>query len=817
MSRMPHIMALILAVILIANISCTEDNRILEPEPFPTNAEVFTDEFGAGVTFQAFLGSKYDALELDQVTTYSGSQALRVIVPDSGDPSGSYAGGAFTCGIARDLTEYNALTFYAKASKTATLNVAGIGNDNTGTSRFTAEVNNLPLTTQWQKYTIPIPLSSKLTTEAGLFYFAEGPEDGQGYQLWFDEIIFENLGTITNPQPVIPTTSIEIEETDTINISGATVTFDVGGSSQTVSAMQAYFTFFSSDQEVVNVAGNGVISAVGVGTADLTASLGTIPASGTVSVQVGEPSAVPTTPAPTPTEPEANVISLFSNAYTDEPVDSWCADWEYSEAEVFDETISGDDVKKYELHDTYAGIDFSSTTIDISGMTHFHMDIWTPNSTESPAEFKIKLVDFGADGVYGGGNDMEDELAFTENTSPGIATGTWVSLDVPLAAFSNLLTKSHLAQMVISGDLSTIYVDNIYFYNGGVLTEPTLPAPIPDEDAGSVVSLFSDVYTDIPVNSWLGSGSSADVEDFVIGTDNIKKYTNLGLAIINFSSNTIDASVMTHFHVNVWTPDATASPSVFKIRLIDFGANGVYDYGGNDDVAGELILDESTMNTGIWVSVDVPLDSFDGLTTNGHIGMMVILGDPNTAFVDNIYFYDSGVPLAPPVSAPTPGEAEGDVISIFSDAYTNTDFDTWSSEWDDADVVDFTIDADNLKKYYNLVFSIAEYTTSGTLDLSTMTHFHMDVWTPNATTLSSEFKIKLVDYGANGVWDGPGVADDVEHELTFDETTMSTGSWISFDIPLTDFTGMTTKENFAQMILSGTYGTVFIDNVYFHR
>ena len=34
-----------------------------------------------------------------------------------------------------------------------------------------------------------------------------------------------------------------------------------------------------------------------------------------------------------------------------------------------------------------------------------------------------------------------------------------------------------------------------------------------------------------------------------------------------------------------------------------------------------------------------------------------------------------------------------------------------------------------------------------------MTHFHLDLWTPDATV----FKVKLVDFGANGVWgDGSG-------------------------------------------------------------
>jgi hypothetical protein len=292
----------------------------------------------------------------------------------------------------------------------------------------------------------------------------------------------------------------------------------------------------------------------------------------------------------------------------------------------------------------------------------------------------------------------------------------------------------------------------------------------------------------------------------------MKKYTNLNYAGIEFTTSPLDASAMTHFHMDVWTPDPTSAPNVFKVKLVDAGADGVIGT-GDDDVEHELIFDETTMNTAEWVGIDVPLTDFINLTTTAHLAQMIISGNPNTVFVDNIYFYQA----EPTSSAPTPTQAPADVFSIFSDAYTSTNFDTWSSQWDNADVADFTIGSDNLKKYYNLVFSIAEYTTTGTQDLSTMTHFHIDVWTPIATDGSSQFKIKLVDYGPNGVWDEAG--DDTEGELTFDNITMSTGTWISLDIPLTDFAtaGMTTNEHFAQLILSGTYGIVFVDNVYFHK
>ncbi|MDH4032557.1 MAG: hypothetical protein OEV80_02030, partial [candidate division Zixibacteria bacterium] len=128
-----HILAVVAIIVMIGLLGCSDDNGV-GPAPFPTQSEVFIDEFGNSVTFEAFLGSKLDAVQIDQ-TGYQSSRSLIVTVPDSGDASGSYAGGAFTANVARDLTDYNALTFWAKASTAATLDVAGIGNDNTGTSK----------------------------------------------------------------------------------------------------------------------------------------------------------------------------------------------------------------------------------------------------------------------------------------------------------------------------------------------------------------------------------------------------------------------------------------------------------------------------------------------------------------------------------------------------------------------------------------------------------------------------------------------------------------------------------------------------------
>ncbi len=171
------------------------------------------------------------------------------------------------------------------------------------------------------------------------------------------------------------------------------------------------------------------------------------------------PPLVPTVAAPTPTDDPLAVISLFSNAYTNVTVDTWSAVWDA--ADVADVQIAGNDTKLY-TNLNYAGIEFTSQTIDATDMTHFNMDIWTPSPTALPAVFRIKLVDFGANGVYGG-DDTEHELTFNASSTPPLESTNWISYHIPLTDFVGLVTKAHLAQLIISGTIPTVYVDNVYF------------------------------------------------------------------------------------------------------------------------------------------------------------------------------------------------------------------------------------------------------------------------------------------------------------------------------------------------------------------
>jgi hypothetical protein len=168
---------------------------------FPATSEVFIDGFSGGLQYFPFSGSKLEAFKVDGDMYYEGTASMRFDVPNVGDPGGAYAGAIFPDN-GRNLSGFDALTFWAKASQGATINEIGFGND-FGENKFLVSLNNLRISTVWTKYIIPIPDPSRLTFEKGMFWYAEGPENGNGYSFWIDELKYEKLGTVAQPRPSI--------------------------------------------------------------------------------------------------------------------------------------------------------------------------------------------------------------------------------------------------------------------------------------------------------------------------------------------------------------------------------------------------------------------------------------------------------------------------------------------------------------------------------------------------------------------------------------------------------------------------------------
>jgi hypothetical protein len=414
---------------------------------------VFTDAYATGVSFVAFDGS-VNAVTIDNTVFQSGTSSIKIVVPAAG-----YTGGAFVAMTPQNLSTYNAVSFWIKGSAAKTLNVAGVGNSAVAAA-YQTELEKIAVTTTWTKVIIPVSAPAKLTAETGLFHFAEGSDEG-AYTIWLDNVQLENLATtvVGTPTAAIATETITKGIGDVFEASGLTCSFPVNGVATILKLAKANFTFTSGTPAVATVSALGVGTAISAGTSAVTAKLGAVTATGTLTVNVSAVTA-PTVAAPTPTRPASSVVSLFSNAYTNKAVDTWSAVWD--QADVADVQIAGNDTKKY-TNLVYAGIEFvGPNLVDAKNMDYFHIDIWTPNSTL----FKVKLVDFGPNKVYQGtpNDDTEHELSFT----PGL--NTWVSYNIPMANFTGLTARQNLAQMILSGSTATMFIDNIYFFKTGVGT-----------------------------------------------------------------------------------------------------------------------------------------------------------------------------------------------------------------------------------------------------------------------------------------------------------------------------------------------------------
>lgn len=616
---------------------CQRNIEDLEPAEYPDNPNVFINSFSAGLNYAAFGGSVPTAFQVDDEVTYTNisESSMRFEVPDVNDPRGAYAGGTFFTEVGRNLTEYDALTFWIKATKSANIDIIGFGND-LGESKFQTSISGLPVNSNWQKVILPIPVPSKLTAERGMLFYSEGPEDGKGYTFWIDEVKFEKLGTLANPRAIIlggQENTVNAEIGERVPITGMQFTSNLPtGVDRTMDIASGYFEFTSSDPTVASVE-NGFVTVLSAGTSQISATLGSIVASGSMIINSTGQVEGPDTRAPIPNVPADKVISMYTNVYPNVPVDTWNTRWEFSTAEEFFINVQGDDVIRYR-NLNFVGIEFASQTIDATDMTHFHLNIWTPDNTNPPNSFKVLLVDFGANNAFGGGDDSSHEITIT---SPTLVTEGWVTIDVPLSSFTGLQNRANLAQLVLSGDLPNIYLTNVYFYDdesgSGGETMPTVAAPNPSTNAANVISLFSDAYEDVAVDTWRTDWSAAEFADVQVAGNPTKLYSNLDFVGIETVANQVDISEMTHFRMDVWSPNYT----FFAIKLVDFGPDGAF--GGGDDTEHQIDIVMPAQSS--WVSLDIPINDFVNLQNRENIAQLILVGQPtgaSTVYVDNIYF-----------------------------------------------------------------------------------------------------------------------------------------------------------------------------------
>jgi len=291
---------------------------------------------------------------------------------------------------------------------------------------------------------------------------------------------------------------------------------------------------------------------------------------------------------------------------------------------------------------------------------------------------------------------------------------------------------------------------------------------------------------------------------------------------VNFGWNSCDenCSITTAditFCVDISCYNTATAPTIFgAFNGWNAGANPVTDPDGDGIFCTTVTMDQGAQEYKFFFQEEEDEDLAPGspcTVTNFGFTNRIINVVPGQNETVTYGFGSCGLDCivqTPQVAAPDPTCVESEVISMFSNSYTDVPVDTWRTFWSQASLADVQILGNDTKKYFNVNFLGIE-TIANQLDVTDMNFFNVDIWTPNMTT----FRVKLVDFGPNGVFQG---GDDTEFEIVINNPALS--EWVSLQIPLSDFVGMN-MENISQLIFSGLPvggGTVYVDNVYFsHR
>ena len=433
--------------------------------------------------------------------------------------------------------------------------------------------------------------------------------------------------------------------------------------------------------------------------------------SATQGTEIPVPVGGPTTSAPAPTKNAEDVISVFSDDYTDVATD-YAPFWSQNPAVVVDSSFDpgdGNNVLRYGDF-SYQGT-ILGTGVDMAAMEFLHLDIWV--ESDDTNTYKVTPI--------GGGDNLVDIT-----TTPG----SWNSVDIPVSSFPNV-DFSNVIQMKFDGGTGAgndIYLDNIYFWKeptaagadaslsdlkvdgatlsgfgaatsytvsldegttavpqvtavtttdanasavinqataipgdatvvvtaaNGTTTQTytvsfianklaTAPTTPPTRNSWDVISIYGEAYgvaVGVANNTW---DDSEFTEESVAGNNVMKiDFANfLGLTL----GSEVDATEMTHMHMDFWISDDYAAGQVFNSKWSNH--EGASETGAFQQ---DYTVGENDSNT--WLSIDVALDDLVNATGGTGTGpearanlkqfLITVSNTIDLAYVDNLYLYRS--------------------------------------------------------------------------------------------------------------------------------------------------------------------------------
>ncbi|MEN8776823.1 MAG: T9SS type A sorting domain-containing protein [Polaribacter sp.] len=364
--------------------------------------------------------------------------------------------------------------------------------------------------------------------------------------------------------------------------------------------------------------------------------------------------------------------------------------------------------------------------------------------------------------------------------------------------------------------VGVVVIDNVSLQE---TTAPPVPAPTDapptplTRDAGDVISLYGDAYNttinftdaDFDFDSKTAVETHAGNEVLRInnGSDSF-----IGLGF-DTSSNRVDASTMTKFHIDFWIAGDYVAGQVFNSKLSNQPA---------DEETAFIEINKATALTDAqtWVSVEGDL----GSTTRDQLRYLILTyanskgkgGAPSTVYVDNIYlFREAGSvgssELATAAPNPPTFDNSDDFISLFSNA--DNDITTSTNAFAGASVEDIQISGNATKKVTIPTAGGGFQFVTAPQDLTSYTHMYFNYYVSGSVDTGEILQVFLQGGGSNIIG-------------TFNPGDGNTDKWVTVDLPISDFASGDSAKNAItniQFTAAGGdgFGPVYLDNILFYK
>jgi hypothetical protein len=251
----------------------------------------------------------------------------------------------------------------------------------------------------------------------------------------------------------------------------------------------------------------------------------------------------PTVAAPAqPNRPAADVISIFSDSYAPIATLNYSGvDGQPSNDNTFNTSwcpgattlvqVQGNNTNKVTGLGC-EGVAFFAGRFNATGFTRFHIDIWTPTTTQDKV-FSFKFSNWN--NTTTGETNAFEYTATNANTLPSGAQGTWITIDIPMTSLNCINTPpgnacpsvSDFTQFVITSNLGTVYYDNLYLHKNTVLSN------------NDFEKLKARIYPN-PATNLLNIESEISIEKVtlynILGQEVISKSPNAELVTLDVSS-----------------------------------------------------------------------------------------------------------------------------------------------------------------------------------------------------------------------------------------------------------------------------------------